>query len=1092
MRLNWIYILGLWLIGLWSGCTDDELVKLTSEGTIGENEVYTTLRFSHIDSEKINISTRATLGVAPESRVQNIFVYLFVGEQCVYTHFFDTGNRLSTEAEVEQAKWNCWFVENLTEGEDPTPTNGVIRMRTADISNGTLYLLANIDADMVNISPEKLNTIRTKNELEKLTANLNQQITSRNGYFPMTAAIRGVDIVDNKVKNSNDKTEVVAELVRLDAKVQVNIRTALDNVHTEIDGQGDNAVVTRQTLKGFTPKSWQVMNLPKGTYVFPLGGDGTAFGDYEEAGYFNSVEVEGFETTTLEDIIYISSITGEETTVTQTTYGISFYMLENKETAKKSVGNRYHLRDKRNKDAIGKYDDTNGLWEYAPEKATYLVIKGQVEMDVDVSTDAKEQHLAADVVYYIHLGDFASNMDDYNIERNTHYTYTITVKGVNSIAVEVQTSHGGTFEERESGATGNVYLAKEEIMTFDAHYGQKVYMLDAALIDPENVTWYVSTPFSEGVPENISGTEVPAGLDYQWVQFMVNQWADQEQTSYTKNNQTYPGYKGNPNQKERSDSLMNVVEFTKFIKNEVRNFKAGRSSIFRKEYDEEWYNWYKANNPSTTLTPENDGIWWRDRIYVTIFVDEFYYEVDPITGNQREGLWKEFVNQPNRLMHILCDNQKSLDGASSSTGSVITIRQRSIQTPYNIDVAISAWGCETVDETLESFMWFYNESETVGAGNNPSFYASASAGNTSKLNGLYNTAKLWGYTSDENLQWSTYLDYNRPDNYKKADETYPRYWMKDNMAILKNTPMMRNRDNDGDGFIDADEIRWYLASLEQIYGMYIGDQGLDPDAQLFSLSKRMYTKNDIYGVGHQFQNSFKYLEHLVTSTEHTADNVYTPFVVWAEEGVSTSYYRLEFGWEKNNHGVQTIRCIRNLGMENPTPSNILNESSNVPERLITVNGPSSNIDLESVYEFDLTKVNPKSLRNYYSSHELEPTDEYDEMSRPYRKFVTGPLYGTGDYLNLYNTLVDGKTPVQDSNYRVPNVREGALMMLYCSDNNWWDGWIHTATYYSRGPMAQRDDMKIKEEYTWIFGANNFSSLGEKATKTRTVRDIPIK
>ena len=170
----------------------------------------------------------------------------------------------------------------------------------------------------------------------------------------------------------------------------------------------------------------------------------------------------------------------------------------------------------------------------------------------------------------------------------------------------------------------------------------------------------------------------------------------------------------------------------------------------------------------------------------------------------------------------------------------------------------------------------------------------------------------------------------------------------------------------------------------------------------------------------------------------------------------------------------------------------MNESSNVPERLITVNGPSSNIDLESVYEFDLTKVNPKSLRNYYSSHELEPTDEYDEMSRPYRKFVTGPLYGTGDYLNLYNTLVDGKTPVQDSNYRVPNVREGALMMLYCSDNNWWDGWIHTATYYSRGPMAQRDDMKIKEEYTWVFGANNFSSLGEKATKTRTVRDIPIK
>ena len=1087
MKLNWIYILGLWLIGLCSGCTDNELIKLTPEGTIGENEVYTTLRFSHTDSEKINISTRATLGVVPESRVQNIFIYLFVGEQCVYSHFFDSGNRLGNVEEVKQAKWNCWFVENLVEGENPTPTNGVIRMRTADITNGTLFLIANIDADMVNISPEKLNTIRTKNELEKLTANLNQQITSRNGYFPMTASIRGVDIVDNKVMNSNDKTEVVAELVRLDAKVQVNIRTALDNVHTEIEGQDDNGVVTRQTLKGFTPKSWQVVNLPKGTYAFSSSEDGTTYGDYEEAGYFNSVEMEGFETTTKEDFTYISSETGEETTVTQTTHGFSFYMLENKETAKKSVDNHYHLRDKRNKDAMGKYDESEGLWEYAPEKATYLVIKGQVEMDVDVSTDAKAQHLAADVVYYIHLGDFASNMDDYSIERNTHYTYTITIKGVNSIAVEVQTSHGGTFEERESGATGNVYLAKEEIITFDAHYGQRVYMMDAAMIDPDNVTWYVSTPFSEGVPENISGTEIPAGLDYQWVQFMVNQWADKEQTSYTKNNQTYPGYKGNPNQPMRSDSLMNVVEFTKFIKSEVRNLKAGRSSIFRKEYDEEWYNWYKANNPSTTLQPQDDGVWWRDRIYVTIFVDEFYYEVDPITGNQRKGLWKEFVNQPNRLMHILCDNQKSLDGASSSTGSIVTIRQRSIQTPYNIDIANSAWGCETVDETLESYMWFYDEEEKTELGNNHSVYASKSEGNTSKLNGLSNTAKLWGY-SDNNLLWSTFLDYNRPNN-------YPLYWMKDDgKAVLRYTPMMRNRDNDGDEHIDAEEIRWYIASLEQIYGMYIGDQGLDPDAQLFNLSKRMYTKNDVYESDHPLQGSYKYLEHVVTSTEHSADNVHTPFVVWAEEGVSTSYYRQEFSLinlGKENHGVQTIRCIRNLGMENPTPSNILDENSNVPERLITVNGPSNGIELKSVYEFDLTKVNPKSLRNYYSSHELEPTDEFDEMSRPYRKFVTGPLYGTGDYLNLYNTLMDGKTPVLDPNYRVPNVREGALMMLYCSDSNWWDGYIHTATYYSRGPKAQSDDMKIKSKYTWTFGADNFSSLGEVATKTRTVRDIPI-
>ena len=84
----------------------------------------------------------------------------------------------------------------------------------------------------------------------------------------------------------------------------------------------------------------------------------------------------------------------------------------------------------------------------------------------------------------------------------------------------------------------------------------------------------------------------------------------------------------------------------------------------------------------------------------TVFVNEFYYDTNPMNPNDHDILWKRFVNQPNRLMHILCDSQKSLDEASSATGSVITIRQKSIQTPYNTnnDNLMTAWGCETIDE----------------------------------------------------------------------------------------------------------------------------------------------------------------------------------------------------------------------------------------------------------------------------------------------------------------------------------------------------------------------------------------------------------
>ncbi len=1092
MMKHWIYGICLLMATLCLSCDDEELVKNSS---VGDEEVCATLRFGYTPFEKIDIKTRATLNVVPESRVLNMFVYAFTASdgKRIYAHYFDNEEMKESSSEVKIATSNCWFVDNMGEGEDPTsnPTNGIIRIKAREATNVNIYLIANIDADMVNISPEKLNLIHSEADVLALSASLNQNTISRNGYFPMTAVVKGINISQYGGITAN----TTAQLERLDAKVEVNLKIATGYL-TEINNTDGS--VTKQVIKDFVPETWRVVNLPKGCYSIEKKDT-----DYEEAGYF-STEPVAFETTEQENYSYTNS-QGATVNTTRTINGFSFYMMENRETRKKSVGTDYHLRDRRNKNASGAYDNTNGLWEYAPEMGTYLEVKGQVKMDVDVSSEAKMQHLAADVTYYIHLGDIASSTDNYDIKRNTHYTYTITIKGVKNIEVEVKTSNPTTGEatENESGATGMVYVAKEEIHTFDAHYGQRVYMMDAAAIDPDNVTWYVSTPFSEGVPEVIGGVEIPTGKDYKWVQFMVNQWADEEQETYSKNNQWYPGYKGNKStyvhegevstNAVRSDSLMNVVEFTKLIREEVKKLKANQSNIFRKEFDQDWFDWYLKNNGLTSVSDavKNDRtqVWWRDRIYVTIFVDEFYYEEDPITGNKREGLWKEFVDQPNRLMHILCDNQTSLDGASSSTGSIVTIRQRSIQTPYNINAANTAWGCETVDETADSYLWFYSEYETANKGNNPGTYASSSAGNESSLNGLYNTAKLWGYTGDGQIEWSTYVDYKRPNDYQKSGEAFPRYWMTAGKAVLRYTPMMRNRDNDGSGYIDADEMRWYIASLEQIYGLYIGDQGISPDAQLYSAKRKTYTENDIYETGHPLVGCYKYMQHVVSSTK--SNNAHTPIVIWTEEGVSTSYYRQEFGWSMDNHGAQTIRCIRNLGMEVPTKDDILN-AGYTPEELITVEAPTGTIKSSSIFTFDLTKVNPKSLRDYHSSHELEPTDEYNEMSRPYRKFATGALYSTGNYNNLYNTLISGKSPVTNPDYRVPNVREAALMMLYLNNySGWWSGgYIQSATYYSRGSKAETN-MQIKGNPTWVFGANRFSTVGETASQTRAVRDIPV-
>lgn len=89
-----------------------------------------------------------------------------------------------------------------------------------------------------------------------------------------------------------------------------------------------------------------------------------------------------------------------------------------------------------------------------------------------------------------------------------------------------------------------------------------------------------------------------------------------------------------------------------------------------------------------------------DVVY-TMFVDEFYYDRNPMTGNTDNLLWKKFVNQPNREMHILCNTEYSQDRESSLTTSSIMISQRSIKTFYNENASglKTAWGIETINET---------------------------------------------------------------------------------------------------------------------------------------------------------------------------------------------------------------------------------------------------------------------------------------------------------------------------------------------------------------------------------------------------------
>lgn len=1032
---QWIYnsLLLLCSCLMLTGCLDDDLVQ---EGSVGPN-VKAVLSWGSAKNNQINIQTRATYEPYYESTVRNLYVFVFANDNKVYGHFFANSNL--NEGTAEQ----FWTAQTVDMG-GTIQTNGAIYMNVPSVTSGEIVVIANIDLDFMNISQERLGLVRNKQDLQDLIVTMNQELPMRNaGYFMMTGALADVTIAPDGTISAGGMNPATLMLTRMDAKVEVNVRV---NPTEETDGQ---------RVEKFIPESWEVVNLPKSCYLVPNDAGSVPL---TADGYFH-VAPRKFETNELEKDPSDHATGG-------VLDGFSFYMLENLQSKnkKQSVAGNYHLRDRRIKNPDGTYNTENGMWEYAPELATYIIIKGELDMEVNTSEGGK-QHLLADVVYYVHLGDFARDMDDYDVKRNTNYKYTINVKGVNNISVEVETG-----EENQSGAMGHLYQAQEDIFTFDAHYGQRVYNFNANEIDLENMTWYVRTPFGRaGIPlKDANGNLVYNDLDYKWVEFYPNEMID---GVYTDRNHHYPG--------QGAAQLMNVVQFLDKVREEYPKWKA-----------------YKEGRTATNES------WWdaNDDLKVTIYVDEFYYDTNPMNPNDdNKRLWKKFVNQPNRLMHVLCKNNRSADGSSSMTGSILTIRQSSIQTPFNRELSHTslseAWGCETVDETGDK-NWFYSPYETTANVENYSYKPTGfTPQNTSRQDGLYNTAELLNLVNG-NLRWSDYVDYTNRD-----------VVLKDDKSCGLNSILLRNRDLDGDDIVDVEELHWYITSLEQIFALFIGDQGLSVEAQLYPQAVGNLP-NALLDVptGHPLRGVYQWRWHYVTSTanEQTAGNV--PVQVWAEEGISTSQYAQN--WAKE--AVPKVRCARNLGMASPSSqagdaTYIGTAGNNFPkDELVVVTETTGTKNANSIYRFDLRNLNKESRRLAFTSQGLIPGDEYSLQSRVYEGFETGGWYGLTYEANnngwlqayptrIYTPLSANEAPIVDGTFpegwRIANIRELAIFFQYCNDNNnWWGGANYLpSNFYSFGTYGNSYDGNVN---TWFVsqGGITMTMWDGAVLRVRAVRD----
>ena len=1058
---------------------------------------------------QVEVSTKSTLRPQQESTIYNLYVFIFDNSpqrQKIYGKYFDATSLGSSQSS------DYWTVDNykLDQTSGEYVTRGTLHIKTIARSSCTIVAICNIDAEMVNISPEQLGTVQTYDDLYNKRATLNQLIVSRSGYFPMTGEVTGFNI------GGENPTSPNLVLRRLDAKIKFNVRVAHDS-----------------DIADFVPLKWQVVNLPKSSWILERGHYSAnysqaslddATGD-DADDYFNLPET-NFETQALTldqhgDPEYYSSKEPGSTLypngVRIISHGFSFYMMENRKAPKEHAGAwEYADRERQVKAFAADQAAFPGLsvgdFKYAPDRGTYVIITGMLTMNNESyqpslntsSSDAAT--LSANVKYLIHLGDFSDGRyEDFNIFRNHTYTYDISIKSVNDIKVEIYNNAGGGTQasdwvENEPGASGRVTVAMEEVFPCDAHYASHIIKFHANYIDPDKVTWKVQTPFNPSgaepevtVDANGVVKDNTAGIDFEWVEFRVN-WAEDETHEnggyfFAKNRMLYKPIEG----KEGADGkTLNISGLVDYLKTQTRLWKDPDDAV-------------KATSDFAHALDDEDGK--GPYIPVTAFVNEYYYEVNPITKNYEPDLWKRFVNKGIRYMYILSDSRISADGESEIIGSSFTIQQKSIQTIYNVSHPglMSAWGCEHEDEEKEAGTHKYWSSS-----------ASANRGNNSLTNGRTNTLKEWellssngktSYMGKPNLEvdyWSRYMKLD-------ADNAIPQ--MLPEYQYLRYSCMSRNRDNNGNGLIDEDEVRWYMGATNQLIGLFMGDYGLEGDARLYQRTRQQQEST----------NKYDWRQHVLASTLNGSNSNTDPRVIWAEQCLTGSTMKMSDSYAGGMDRFST-RCLRNLGnytkadgtQEDITFAPVVPPSGQTavePENYIQVTRIRDGVrnytgeyDSNVYYEFDCTRLNEKSLR-YYTNRELVMHDEHGEQACLYRKFQAAPVKDAPSISpavssNKMNETIDKNidaNPYCPPGYRLCNIREASVLrdFIPTSDKSFHVNYNFTRTYWSYGILGDlyntaRTGTNMSKSYA--FGTSTQKVLmAEKDNQTtssvRCVKDI---
>lgn len=402
-----------------------------------------------------------------------------------------------------------------------------------------------------------------------------------------------------------------------------------------------------------------------------------------------------------------------------------------------------------------------------------------------------------------------------------------------------------------------------------------------------------------------------------------------------------------------------------------------------------------------------------DNYYAIAFVDEYYYN---------DLTLREFVNVADRELTLASGIAVSADGLSTyALTPIFSLTQQSIKTMYNLDIndpSYNPFGIEILEE-FGPVTW--NGKLSVSG---TSADEAVTATNESNVDGRHNFRR--NFTSSS--KWSTYVNYSNAGHFDNSTFVADGS-MKSNYSAAKWQCISRNRDENGNGTIDADEIKWYLPAIEQCLTIWYGYPSLGGDARL-NIDYQGYFSSTAGSTG--------------TSSSTNRKRVW-----YIDEGASFGSYVGAHDWLFGSGGHSNpsyklgVRCARTLVNSSAEPT----ESSSYDEQTRVIS--LSKLGSASV------RVSGSVTGEYDRHFRNEAPDQLPEMFEVAKNFLqvgdkTQFNYAEATAGNMCRDYYaqDGETAGANTGWRIPNEREFGLMVKHLPFEE-MDETIARTIYYRR-------------------------------------------